>query len=151
MVYNITKLCNGSKFQTQLKNDVCITSSHLDWTGLDWTGLDWTPIQWILSQIYAFWVESIWTMGGAAKYCPKISGTWPGLSTLWLQYNHLLEHEILKGILPIGYTTVCCSYIECEHQFALRTAINCSCWHVREGRGSGKPWTTGVFLAVERA
>ena len=60
---------------------------------------------------------------------------------LWLQYEHLLEHEILKKVYPIGYTTVCCCpHVECEHQFALRTAIDCSCRHAREAKRSGKPW-----------
>ena len=53
---------------------------------------------------------------------PLISGTWPGSSTLWLECD-LLEHTVLKRFLPIGYTTVCCSYIEREHQLAPRTVI----------------------------
>ena len=75
---------------------------------------------------------------------PLIWGTWPGSSTLWLQYveyGHLFEHEILKRFSPIGYSTVCCSYVEREDQFAPRSAINCSCRHVGEVKGVGKPWT----------
>ena len=39
--------------------------------------------------------------------------------------------RVLKRFLPIGYTTVCCSHVECEHQFAPRTVIYCSCRHAR--------------------
>ena len=72
---------------------------------------------------------------------PLISGTWPGSSTLWLRCDRLLEHEVLKRFLPIRYTTVCCSHVEREHQFAPRTTINCSCRHVGEARRSEKPWS----------
>ena len=70
---------------------------------------------------------------------PLISGTWPGSSKLWLQHGHLLAHdsEVFKRFLPIGYTTVSWSHIECEHQFASRTAIN-SCGHVWEVKSSLK-------------
>ena len=67
---------------------------------------------------------------------PLISGNWPGSSTLWFpsQYSHLLEYEVqgLRRFIPIGYTTVSCSQIECEHQLAARTMINLSCRHVWE-------------------
>ena len=66
---------------------------------------------------------------------PLISGTWPGSSTLWLRYGHLLEREE-ERILPIGYTTECCPQVECEHQLAPRTLIDCSCRHVREVSGN---------------
>ena len=81
---------------------------------------------------------------------PLISGTWPGSSTLWLQSNHLLEQEVLKWFLPIRYTTICCSHVECEHQLAPRTAIN---RHVREvKRGGIQPWTAaGTLYTVTEA
>ena len=72
---------------------------------------------------------------------PLISGTRPGSSTLLLDCDHLLEHEDLKRFLPIGYTTVCCSQVERQYQFASRTAINGSCRHVGEVRMGGKSWT----------
>ena len=75
----------------------------------------------------------------AGLVTPLISGTWPGSSTLWLKCDHLLGHEILTRYVPIGYTTVCCSHIECEHKFAPRTMIIRSCRHVREGKGQ---WET---------
>ena len=70
---------------------------------------------------------------------PLISGTWPGSSTLWLPYGYLLEYGVSKRFLPIGYTTIRCSHVEREHQFASRTVINCSCRHVSEAKGG---WET---------
>ena len=43
--------------------------------------------------------------------------------------------RVLKRFLPIGYTTVCCSHVECEHQLAPRTVIYCSSRHVQSGWG----------------
>ena len=56
----------------------------------------------------------------------------------------------MKRFLPIRYTTVCRSHVEREHQFPSRTAINCSCRHVREERTlgmSGKPRKT-MFIVI---
>ena len=56
--------------------------SGVEWTGVDWTGLDWSGVdlsgvEWTPVHInICTWlyfvkspVESIWTLGGTAKYC----------------------------------------------------------------------------------
>ena len=71
----------------------------------------------------------------------------PACNTVWSS----IERKALKKILPIGYTTVCRSHVEREHQFTSRTAINCSCRHDREAQWGGKPWSARmVSISSER-
>ena len=67
-----------------------------------------------------------------------------------LDSGRLLEQKVLSRFLPIGYTTICCSHVKREDQFAPRTAINCSSGHVRETKGVGKRagerWSTRISL-----
>ena len=55
--------------------------------------------------------------------------------------------------LPIRNTAICCSHIECKHQFASRTAINCPSRHVRwEPVESRQEWSaTGSYVYVTEA
>ena len=62
----------------------------------------------------------------------------------------------MKRFLPIGYTTVCCSYVEREHQLGPKTMIYCSCRHVREVKRewetlhdkNGQRWSAGPGALV---
>ena len=95
-----------------------------------------------LREIYSHKINDWWVLLKTADLITAlIWGAWPGSSTLWLQYGRLLEQEALERFLPIRYTTVCCSHVECEHQLAARTLINFSCRHVREVKIGLKPWT----------
>ena len=53
----------------------------------------------------------------------------------------------LRRLLPVGYTTVRCSYVEREHQLGSSTGINGSCGHVREARRDGKPSTIRMVIS----
>ena len=41
----------------------------VEWSGLGWSGLDWTGLHMESSGVQWSPVESIWTVGGTAKYC----------------------------------------------------------------------------------
>ena len=80
MIYNITIISKVLQFsnsaQKMLQNDIYLyfLNSALKKSGkkkkVDWTGLDSSPVKAIF-WVESIWspVESIWTLGGTAKYC----------------------------------------------------------------------------------